>query len=54
VQLKTTSLDLPQWLICAGAALSIIVISEIRKAFQRRTAAEAVPAGQSRPAPESG
>ena len=35
--LKTTSLDVQQWLICTSAALSIIVVSEIRKAVRRRT-----------------
>ena len=49
--LETTSLDVQQWLICGGVALSIIVVSEIRKAIRRRTAAGAVPAGQSVPAP---
>jgi Ca2+-transporting ATPase len=33
--LKTTNLDIQQWLICAAAALSIIVVSEIRKAVLR-------------------
>jgi len=42
--LKTTSLDLPQWLICTAVALSVIVASEIRKAIRRRRAAEVVPA----------
>jgi Ca2+-transporting ATPase len=37
--LETTSLDIQQWLICTGAALSIIVVSEIRKAIRRRAAA---------------
>ena len=37
--LKTSSLDVQQWLICTGVALSIIVVSEIRKAVRRRTAA---------------
>jgi Ca2+-transporting ATPase len=36
--LKTTALDADQWLICAAVALSIIVVSEIRKVFLRRTA----------------
>ena len=36
--LKTTSLDVQQWLICAGAALSIVVASEVRKAIRRRPA----------------
>jgi P-type Ca2+ transporter type 2C len=34
--LKTTNLDVRQWLICIGAALSIVVVSEIRKALRRR------------------
>jgi Ca2+-transporting ATPase len=34
--LKTTSLDVRQWLICIGTALSVIVASEIRKAARRR------------------
>ena len=37
--LKTSSLDVQQWLVCTGVALSIIVVSEIRKAVRRRTAA---------------
>jgi P-type Ca2+ transporter type 2C len=41
--LKTTSLDLRQWLICTAVALSVIVASEIRKALRRRRAAEVVP-----------
>jgi P-type Ca2+ transporter type 2C len=40
--LKTTSLDVRQWLICISVALSIIVVSEIRKALRRRTAAKAI------------
>ncbi len=36
--LDTTSLDVQQWLICLAVALSIIVISEIRKVFLRRSA----------------
>jgi Ca2+-transporting ATPase len=47
--LETTSLDVQQWLICGCVALSIIVVSEIRKAIRRRTAAGAVPLGQSVP-----
>jgi P-type Ca2+ transporter type 2C len=35
--LETTSLDVQQWLICSCVALSIIVVSEIRKAVRRRT-----------------
>jgi Ca2+-transporting ATPase len=34
--LKTTHLDVQQWLICTAVALSIIVVSEIRKAVRRR------------------
>lgn len=37
--LTMTSLDVQQWIICVAVALSIIVISEIRKALKRRTAA---------------
>ena len=37
--LKTSSLDVQQWLVCTGVALSIIVVSGIRKAVRRRTAA---------------
>ena len=36
--LKTTSLDVRQWLICLAVALSIVVVSEIRKAVRRHTA----------------
>ena len=36
--LKTTSLDVRQWLICVAVALSIVVASEIRKAVRRRSA----------------
>jgi len=49
--LETTSLDVQQWLICTCVALSIIVVSEIRKAVRRRTAAGAGPVGQSVPSP---
>jgi P-type Ca2+ transporter type 2C len=34
--LKTTSLDVRQWLICLAVALSIVVVSEVRKAVARR------------------
>ena len=34
--LKTTELDESQWLLCAGVALSIVAVSEIRKAVLRR------------------
>jgi Ca2+-transporting ATPase len=45
--LKTTHLDVRQWLICTAVALSIIVASEIRKAIGRRTAHQSVPADSS-------
>ena len=35
--LKTTALDVDQWLLCAAVALSIIAVTEIRKAFLRQT-----------------
>jgi Ca2+-transporting ATPase len=34
--LSITRLDLAQWLLCAGVALSVIVVSEVRKAVLRR------------------
>jgi Ca2+-transporting ATPase len=34
--LNTASLDLGQWLVCIGCALSIVVVSELRKALIRR------------------
>jgi hypothetical protein len=37
--MKTTRLDVRQWLICTAAALSIMVAAEIRKAMRRRAAA---------------
>ena len=40
--LGTTSLDVPQWIICICVALSIIVASEIRKIILRRRGAEEV------------
>jgi Ca2+-transporting ATPase len=49
--LKTTSLDLQQWLICTAVALSVIVASEIRKAIRRHGAVEPVPAGPPAPPP---
>jgi Ca2+-transporting ATPase len=42
--LKTTSLDVPQWIICICVALSIVVATEVRKAIRRRAAPPA-PAG---------
>jgi Ca2+-transporting ATPase len=35
--LKTTALDVDQWLLCAAVALSIIAVTELRKAFLRQT-----------------
>jgi Ca2+-transporting ATPase len=49
--LKTTSLDVQQWLICTCVALSVIVASEIRKAVRRRTSAQTAHAGQTVPSP---
>ena len=34
--LKTTNLDIQQWLICAAVALSIVVAAEARKAVLRQ------------------
>jgi len=39
VVMKTVTLDVRQWLICAVVALSIVVVAEIRKAVLRRTPA---------------
>src|SRR6516225_4767814 len=39
--LKTVRLDVPQWLICTGVALSVVVAAEIRKAVRRRAATKA-------------
>jgi len=38
IVMKTVTLDVRQWLICAIVALSIVVAAEIRKAVLRRTA----------------
>ncbi|MGH3418862.1 MAG: HAD-IC family P-type ATPase, partial [Streptosporangiaceae bacterium] len=44
--MKTVTLDVRQWLICAVVALSIVAAAEIRKAVLRQTAAKAIhPAG---------
>jgi len=51
--LKTTSLDVQQWLVCIAVASSIIAVSEIRKAVRRRTTAKAIPAGRFLPSPEA-
>ena len=37
--MKTTRLDVRQWLICTAVALSIVAAAEIRKVARRRTAA---------------
>jgi hypothetical protein len=37
--LKTTTLDVRQWLICTAVALSIIVAAEIRQAVRSHTSA---------------
>jgi hypothetical protein len=37
--MKTTTLDVLQWLICTAVALSVVVAAEIRKAVLRRAAA---------------
>jgi hypothetical protein len=49
--LNTTSLDVQQWLICTCVALSVIVVSEIRKAVRRRAAPATAQAGQTVPSP---
>jgi Ca2+-transporting ATPase len=37
--MKTTPLDIRQWLTCTAAALSIVAAAEVRKAASRWTAA---------------
>jgi Ca2+-transporting ATPase len=51
--LETTSLDLRQWFICIGAALVVVVASEIRIAIIRRSASRtpAAPISGTVPAP---
>ena len=39
--IKTTRLDVQQWLICTAVALSVVAAAEIRKAVLRRTATKA-------------
>ena len=54
IVMKTVTLDVRQWLICAIVALSIVVAAEIRKAVLRRTAAKVIGhagASGSRPLP---
>ena len=41
--MKTVTLDVRQWLICAAVALSIVVAAEARKAVLRRIAAKVIP-----------
>ena len=43
--LDTVELTGNQWLICIGAALSILVVSEIRKFLLRRSRAVSTAAG---------
>ena len=51
---ETTPLDIQQWLVCVGVGLSVVVISEIRKAVRRRRSAAAdVPDAPPVPAPAS-
>ncbi len=38
--LDTVSLDIQQWLICLALALTILVVSEIWKAIQRRNGSD--------------
>jgi P-type Ca2+ transporter type 2C len=45
--LKTTMLDVTQWLICAAVALSLIAVAEIQKLVLRRVAPKVIPATQS-------
>jgi P-type Ca2+ transporter type 2C len=50
--MKTVTLDVRQWLICAAVALSIVAAAEARKAVLRRSAAGAIrPASASVPEP---
>jgi Ca2+-transporting ATPase len=48
--LRTTALDIYQWLFCAAVALSVIAVTEIRKAFLRQTVGP-VRLGRSPPTP---
>ena len=38
--LETVALDTGQWLICIGAALPVLIASEIRVLVRKRTAAQ--------------
>jgi len=49
--LGTTSLDVVQWLICIGAALTVIVLTEIRKMVLRRRGSATPPATEPVPVP---
>jgi Ca2+-transporting ATPase len=44
--LKTTVLDVRQWLLCTAVAVSIIVAAEVRKAIRRRSAPDFTAAGE--------
>jgi Ca2+-transporting ATPase len=46
----TTSLNLEQWGICLGIALSLVVVEELIKVFVRRRTREPVPSSVDRPA----
>ena len=48
--LKTVTLDVRQWLICAAVALSIVATAEARKAVLRRIAAKAIRPASAPPA----
>jgi Ca2+-transporting ATPase len=37
--MKTTRLDIPQWLVCTAVALAVVAAAEIRKAVRRRRTA---------------
>jgi Ca2+-transporting ATPase len=50
--LQTESLSFRQWLLCLGAAMTVLVASEIRKIILRRHHVEETPA-QEAPAPEA-
>ena len=47
--MKTTRLDVRQWLICTAVALSIVAAAEIRKAV-RRDRRDVIQPGGARPA----
>ena len=51
--LGTTSLNAVQWIICIGAALTVIVLTEIRKMMLRRRGSANPPAVEPEPVPVS-